>query len=102
MDLLPNRKDLLQLIKQAAMEAYYASKPADIINGKVVSSSPLKIKISEKLILPDTCFTLARQVTTYTDNQGTRIDNSLKNGDLVLLFRLAGGQHFIVLDKVGG
>lgn len=57
--------DFIKLIKKAAVEAVNASRPADIVFGKVVSEKPLKIKLDQKLILTEKQLVLARDVTDY-------------------------------------
>jgi hypothetical protein len=57
--------DLVKLIKKASVDAVNASKPANIVFGKVISESPLKIKIDQKLILTTAQLVLSRDVTDY-------------------------------------
>lgn len=57
--------DIVKLIKKAAMDAVIASKPANIVFGKVISEFPLKIRIDQKLILTDKQLVLTRDVTDY-------------------------------------
>lgn len=57
--------DFLKLMKKSAVEAVVASKPADLKFGKVISISPLKIKVDQKLILNDAQLVLSRHVTDY-------------------------------------
>lgn len=83
-------KNLLQLIKQAAVEAVEASKPAAILFGKVSDSAPLSIFVDQKL-------TLSAEFLVITDKV-----KSLTVGDKVILLRMQGGQKYIVLDKVVG
>lgn len=60
-----NSDDFIKVIKKAAVEAVKASKPADVVFGKVVSESPLKIKVNQKLILSKQQLVLTRDVTDY-------------------------------------
>ena len=57
--------DFIKLIKKTAVEAVNASKPANMVFGKVISASPLKIKIDQKLILTTAQLVLSRNVTDY-------------------------------------
>jgi hypothetical protein len=107
-NLLFNANDLLKLIKKTAMEAFYASKPADIVFGKVISTSPLKIKIDQKLILTSGQLVLSQNVTDFrlsVTKDGAKNDcvvhNALKVNDEVILLRCSGGQKYIVMDTVG-
>ena len=132
-----NYDDLVKAIKRAAVEAVNASKPANMVFGKVISESPLKIKVDQKLILTEKQLILARDVTDYeiemepslheqpyyhlTENesggsgdalfeshnhkyQGRKkflVYNALKNGEEVILMQIAGGQQYIVIDRIG-
>lgn len=58
--------DLVKLIKKAAVDAVNASRPANMVFGKVVSEKPLKIKLDQKLILTSAQLVLSRSVTDYT------------------------------------
>ena len=86
-----NADDLLKLIKKTAVEAFNASKPTDVVFGKVISVSPLKIKVDQKLILTSAQLVLTKTVT----------NDVLISGDEVIMVRMSGGQKYIVIDKVG-
>ena len=104
--------DLLVAIKKAAVEAVTTSKPTDLVTGKVIGVSPLKIRVSQKLVLTGSQLVLTRNVSTYTVNVtaqwGTEtgekvltIHNELTVGEEVLMVQKQGGQSFVVLDRVG-
>lgn len=108
--------DLVESMKKAALEAVGNSDPCCIMYGKVVSASPLQIQVNTKLILEENQLVLTRNVTNYTiptsGSTGSRdghshgigsltVNNSLKAGEEVILIRQAGGQEYIVLDRVG-
>lgn len=113
--------NLVQLIKRIAVEAVQASKPCDYTIGTVTSASPLKIKISQTLELEEDFLHLARSVTDYETEitvkdwnteiasnhthpiKGKKkivIHSALKKGEKVLMIRKAGGQDYIVIDRV--
>ena len=132
-----NYDDFVKLIKKAAVEAVSASKPANMVFGKVISESPLKIKVDQKLILTEKQLILARDVTDYEiemepsqdekphyhlteprsggsnaasfeshthEYKGRKkflVYNALKNGEEVILMQIAGGQQYIVIDRIG-
>lgn len=52
-------------MKQAALDAVNASKPAEICFGKVTSASPLKILVEQKMTLGAAQLVLSRHVTDY-------------------------------------
>lgn len=120
--------DFVKLMKKTAVEAVNASKPANMIFGKVISTSPLQIKVDQKLILGKSQLVLSKNVTDYrlsvtvdwdTDDASTDADievshvhktsgsrtltvhNALKTGEEVILMQVAGGQKYIVIDKIG-
>ena len=135
--MLFNSDDLVKAIKKAAVEAVNASKPANMVFGTVISASPLKIKIDQKLILTSAQLVLTRNVTDYEIEmepslnespyahltepesggsgdgafeshthkyQGRKnflVYNALKNGEEVILMQMAGGQKYIVIDRIG-
>lgn len=117
-------------IKKAALDAVYASNPSGIYFGTVISPSPLKISVEQKLTLTEKHLVLTRNVTNFkttetiswtSENksggsgdssfashnhqiQGTKeitINNALKAGEKVILVRVQGGQKYIVLDRMG-
>ena len=140
---------LVEIIKQASLDAVSASRPTSVVFGKVVSDDPLKIEIDQKLTLEEPQLILTRNVTDYkvemtvehetedeTDHThdidiqcpgtgptpckpvGTisptnhkheykgrkefTVHNALVVDDLVLMIQTAGGQKFIVIDRLGG
>ena len=100
--------DLVKLIKKAAVDAVNASKPTNIVFGKVTNASPLKIKVDQKLILSSAQLVLSRNVTDYRlsvtldDAEKTMVvRNALTVGDEVILMQVSGGQKFIVIDRIG-
>jgi hypothetical protein len=75
---------------------------ADVVSGTVLSANPLKIQLSPKLILTSDFFTLSKRVTEYTvkvNGEDITIDESLQDGDTVIMIRQDGGQHFFVLER---
>jgi hypothetical protein len=122
--------DFLKLMKKTAVEAVNASNPANMVFGKVISISPLKIKIDQKLILTSAHLVLSRNVTDYrlsvTMNHTTEsasggsgessfashthdikgkkeltVHNALTVGEEVILMQVSGGQKYIVIDRIG-
>lgn len=102
---------MIQLIKQIAAEAVAAGKPCDIITGTVTLAKPLKIKVSQKLTLSEDFLILGRNVSDYeteitlpgsAGKSKVTIHNALKKGDTTVMIRQAGGQRYLVVDKVVG
>ena len=81
-------KNLLEIIKQAAVDAVNASNPTDYCFGKVISTNPLKISFEQKIILGKNQLDFAISL------------NSLEVGNKVVLLKKRGGQKYLVLSKV--
>ena len=100
--------DIIEVIKQAALNAVETSQPCKFVFGTVLVANPLKIKVQDKLILPADHLTLTRNVTKFStkaklgnDSEKTiTIDNSLKYGDKVVLIKNKGANGYLVLDRV--
>ena len=82
--------DLLNAVKKAAVEAVDASQPSDFCFGKVISISPLKVSIEQKMTLGK-----AQLVMTETLSKAP-----LKTNDEVILLKKKGGQKYLILDRV--
>lgn len=124
---MPN---MIEIIKQASLDAVENSNPMRIYYGLVTTTSPISIKIDQKFTIPNEFIVLTRNVTKYKTNaiynikaheteydtpeephhkhdvkkkiftEEITIDNSLKVGDKVIMIQAQGGQQYIVLDKV--
>jgi len=82
---------LVELIKQISNDAIKASKPVEVVTGSVLSVSPFKVKIDQKLILSETHLT------------GDYISANYAIGDKVTMLREQGGKKYHVLvGKVSG
>lgn len=121
--------EFLNIVKKAGVDAVESNKPVNILYGNVISSSPLEIKIEQKLTLGTKQLVLSRNVTDYyvdmtvnhlTENKsggsgdaefsshnhgyvGTKtflVHKSLNVGEKVVLLRMQGGQKYLVLDRV--
>lgn len=99
-----NADDLLKLIKRTALDAVNASRPANVVFGKVISISPLKVHVDQKLVLTSAQLVLSRNVTDHTVKIGSdnyTVYNSLKVGEQVILMQSAGGQKYTIIDRIG-
>lgn len=118
--------ELVSLIKKAALDAYLEQSPLEIVVGTVLSEDPLKIKVSEKVVVEKDRLYLTKNVTdhkimanvnhytdmascgdgshrhTYSGTKEFLVKNALKKDDEVLMLKCFGGQKFIVMEKVGG
>lgn len=108
--MLPNVSELMLAMKRAALDAVEASKPVNVCFGEVVSASPLKIKVEQKMTLGKLQLILSRNVTEFTlkikhedeSSEKITIKNALKKGEKVILIRQQKGQKYIVVDRIGG
>lgn len=121
--------DLIMLIRREAVGAVNASDPTAIRFGKVISTSPLKIQVEQKMTLTKEFLILTRNVKdhqvemtvdhetgfrsggsgdssfashnhAYTGKKSFTVHNGLVVGDEVVMIQMQGGQKFIVLDKL--
>lgn len=76
--------NLLQLIKQAAIEAVQQSEPMGIVYGTVLQTNPLKIRIDQKLVLTKEFLIVTKEV-----------GKTLTEGKVVLI-KDQGGQKYLV------
>ncbi len=118
---MPDANGFVEVMKRAARDEREASKPVEVLFGKVISASPLKISVEQKLELGERQLVLTRNVTDFTTEvsvdwktddaqshnhaiSGTKkltIHNRLAAGEEVLLIRKQGGQNYIVVDRTG-
>ena len=102
---------LTEVMKMAAMDVMDNAKMCDLRWGTVISTSPLKIQITNQFILPESVLVVPHSLTKYdialdltladgTTISSITIDNSLKVNDRVALIRKYGGQSYYVLDKI--
>lgn len=63
---MADANELVKAMKRAAMETMEASKLADVCFGKVAGTSPLEIRIEQKMTLGKAQLVLTRNVTDYT------------------------------------
>ncbi len=96
--------DFVALIKKAATEAVDAGKPANILFGKVISPSPIQVQLDQQITLGAAQLTVARLLQGYTvtvEGVPLEVVPPLAAGERVILAQVSGGQHYIVLDRVG-
>ena len=97
-----------------------ASDYSDVVFGVVSSASPLKVQLSNSMVLTDDFIILGKHIgkfklkgktkiktTKDSDLQGDMVsaeyefDNSLKAGDKVTMIRMDGGQQFYLFERIG-
>ena len=99
--------ELVELLKQVAVNAVATTYPTEIRYGKVVRTSPIEVKLSEKMILDSKFLIIGERFKEYSgwinvDGEAKRVTmhNSLGLGDTVTLLRVQGGQKFVIQDRV--
>ena len=56
---------LINIIKQASLDAMDNAQMSDLRYGKVVSVSPLKVQITAQFIIPESLLVVPQHLTTY-------------------------------------
>lgn len=121
--------DIAKSMQTLAQNSFEASKPMTLVYGEVVSTTPLKIKVDQKLELTQEFLVLTRNVMDYeiemtvdhvTENAeggsgeasfashnhvyvGRKkflVHNALEVGETVMMLRDNGGQRYVIIDKV--
>lgn len=98
---------LLDVVKRAAIDAINNIQMCDLRYGTVVSTSPLKVKVTNQLTIPSSLLIVPEHLTnrdvsvTLDDAKKTMtIHGALKTGDKVALLRKQGGQSYFILDRI--
>lgn len=111
---------MIQIIKQAAIEAVEQSSPMTIAYGTVTKTNPLEINVEQRMNIKGNMILLTSNVIDKEvevevnditeekeghkhDYKGTKKHihkKGLKVGEKVLLLRVQGGQKYIVLDRL--
>ena len=82
-------QQFVETMKEIALNAVENTKPMQIRQGKVLSASPLQVRLSQKEIL-----TKEFLVALYGHD-------SFQTGDTLILLRFQGGQQYLILGKKG-
>ncbi|RHW49726.1 hypothetical protein DS831_06070 [Bombilactobacillus bombi] len=113
-----------QLLNMINSRGGKQSDYTDLVYGRVISAEPLKIQLSNQIILTESFLVLSKYVTKYklkgkltvkshtdtidkiTGNRPTltedvefEVDETLKVGDWVSMIRADGGQQFYVFER---
>ena len=80
--------DLVQTIKQAAIDAVEAGIPARPLIGLVVGMDPLEVRVDQRL-------TLTERSLLFLERQRLPIMD-----DRLALLRFAGGQRYLVIGRL--
>lgn len=101
---------LIDIIKTAAMDAVNNTQMCDLRYGTVVEVSPLRIRVTNQFIIPESLLVIPQHLTDYDVNVSLNLDGmsdqkmtihgALKVGDKVALLRKQGGQSYFILDRI--
>ena len=114
---------LVDVMKRASMDALETSQPCDLRFGTVARTSPLSVRVSAQMVLPESLLIVPEHLTDRTVNveveweteadsgksphthpltgaKKLKIKNGLKEGDKVALLRKQGGQTYYILDRI--
>lgn len=95
--------DLLTTIKQAAVAAVNASNPLTVMFAAITKINPLEVLVDQRFALDADFLVIPESLTEQSitvDGIKYVIRKGLQLGDKVILLRLAGGQQYVVLDRV--
>ena len=117
---MPDYSEFVGLLKRISRETEEAGQPSDFCFGTVISASPLKVQVDQKLILTKDMLVVPCYLSDHkvkisyegeTDEKENHkhdikitkkevtIHNALKKDDGVILLRQRGGQSYLVLDR---
>lgn len=93
----------VDVMRNIANDISRSSYSTDILYGKVISLSPLTIKVDNRFEIDEEFLILSTLVKkkeiTLQDNTNVVLWNDLSVGENVILLRHSGGQRFYVLDR---
>lgn len=121
-------QNLSQVIKKMALDAVEANKPMELVLGTVISISPIKISLSQLLLIGESFilnpeglagqeFTISldeqkislkndedelKEFTIMPQDLKIKIKSHIKKDDKVFLLRLQGGQKYFILSLLVG
>ena len=121
-------QNLSQVIKKMALDAVEANKPMELVLGTVLSISPIKISLSQLLLIGESFilnpeglagqeFTISldeqtitlkndkdelKEFTIMPQDLKIKIKSHIKKDDKVFLLRLQGGQKYFILSPFVG
>lgn len=108
---------LMQMLKSRGGKD---SDYADVVYGVVISTEPLKVQLSNNMVIDDNFIVLGKHIgkfklpgkATITDSdviktekitfKDMEFDNSLKKNDKVTMIRMDGGQQFYLFEREEG
>lgn len=97
----------IENMRQISMQAMEAGKPCDVMQGTVVSTTPLTVQIDQKTTVTGNQLLVPRYLTDHAQQMSipgvgivsAAIKNALKAGDAVILVQKRGAQQYLVVDR---
>jgi hypothetical protein len=93
----------VKAIKQAGTGAVAAGSPVHVMYGEALVVNPVTIRVDQRFTLTAEFLTLTaatEELKVTIEGVDYLIRPGLQVGDKVVLLRVQGGQHYVVLDKV--
>lgn len=102
---------IVEVIKRASLDAVKNNQMCDLRLGTVVSTSPLKVQVTNQFTIPEKLLIVPQNLKDYsvrisedgdtpTGEKTITIHNALRLGDRVALLRKTGGQSYYILDRI--
>ena len=97
----------IENMRQISMQAVEAGRPCDVMQGTVVSATPLAVQIDQKTTVTGIRLLVPRYLTDHAQQMSipgvgivsAAIKNALKAGDTVILVQKRGAQQYLVVDR---
>lgn len=94
-------------MRSIMVQAVEAGKPCDLLQGTVLTASPLSVKIDQKTTVAGVQLLLPHYLTDHPEQMNIPgigevevvIRNALKPGEAVLLLQKRGAQQYLVIDR---
>lgn len=97
----------IENMRQISMQAVEAGRPCDVMQGTVVSATPLAVRIDQKTTVTGNQLLVPQYLTDHAQQMSipgvgivsAAIKNALKAGDTVILVQKRGAQQYLVVDR---
>ena len=91
---------IIEIIKVAAMDAIENSKPCDLRFGTVSSISPLKVKVSNDFIIPESLLVVPEHLTDYSLNANVGGDGNTSSSSGTSVSMHVEGETLVINTNV--
>ena len=90
---------VIDIIKKIAYDTSKNIIPDVVVFGEVISVSPIVIKIDNGINITEEFIYITNKVINHNVVVNVETENSLKNGDSVILIKCFGGQKFALIGR---